>query len=422
MNKKRPITLLLSIFGFNEFKHITKETLIVEGICVLVFFPAINFFLNQILQTYFSFSSVSALFYITMAIFGLYSYSFFFKSGPAVAIIAFLVFLSTLFSYLFYPEISKIFINEDFNPLTSAFLGILFYQIPALILASNLKRYDFLIKRARLYSLITVIVGIISFYYFTIVSASEDIPNYMVYSYNLLSGLGPLIVLAYYDRNLIYAIPIALGAICMLVVGARGAQMSLLLIVLFSIIAFSKNRAKTISGILVLLFICMFAISHIDILADGIDKLLGDYNVHSRTLAKMMEGSFFSQSGRDKLRDIVIEGISNRPFFGYGLFGDRYVTATMGWGEPAYCHNLFLELCCDMGIVLGSLAFLFIVISLIRNIISHNRNKKAAILVCMSCGFFELLFSNSYLLSIPFFCLLGFFLNVKKQMCISPNK
>ena len=409
---KKNYNTLLQSFQFSVLFKPKTEAFKCESICILLFFPAINFFLNQILQTYFAFSSISYIFYLLMAVIGLLAYSAWFSKTPrSVVILSIAILLLAFFSFLIYPQISKVLLNKDLNPLTSALMGLFFYQIPALIYSSNITDWGLLLRRCLFYAITTVFLGVISFYFFTIQAASEDIPNYMVYLYNLLAGLGPMVVLTFMSRSVIKMGLLIIGFICLLIVGARGAQLSFVLVIIACAIYFAKNKLRALSalGIISLLFI--IALNNLDVISGWMDTLLGDYGAHSRTLTKLIEGDFFSQSGRDKLRDIIYVGINQNPF-GYGLFGDRYLTAVGGWGEPAYCHNIFLELCCDFGIIIGPILFISICYKIIKNCNTNRQhNKRNFLLLLLPCGFFELFFSNSLILSIPFFAMIGVLLN-----------
>lgn len=411
---------ILDNFRISVFFTPKSEAFWCESICILLFFPAINFFLNQILQTYFSFSSISYIFYLIMAAIGATSYFVCYpKASKGVVGISLWMLVFTLFAFIIYPQIRNVLINNDLNPLSSAILGLFFYQIPIMVYTSSINDWHSLVRKCTFYSTITVLLGIVSFYYFTIQAGSEDIPNYMVYSYNLLAGLGPFVVISFISKNIFANSILLVGLICLIVVGARGAQISFLLIVITCIIEFSNKKEKTISLLVLFGILLLLALDNLDYMSSCMDSLLGEYGAHSRTLTKLMEGDFFSQSGRDVLRNIIYEGISNNPF-GYGIFGDRYLTAVGGWGEPAYCHNILLEMCCDFGILFGPILFLWVCHSILKLIkVKVNLYKKYFLLFLLPCGFFELLFSGSYLVSITFFAILGLILNKKKYEDLS---
>ena len=165
------------IIEFKAILHPGSESFKCESLCVLLFFPSINFFLNHILQSYFSFGSISIIFYLIMGLVGILSYIYYLKRTTyKVFLLIASLFVFSFISYAIYPEISEIFFSGELNPLTSAFICSLFYLAPALILSSCIRDWYYILHRAELYAVITVIIGIIDCYFFTIQAMSEDIP------------------------------------------------------------------------------------------------------------------------------------------------------------------------------------------------------------------------------------------------------
>ena len=420
-NMNLTIKAILHSFKLDTLIKPKSNAFVCEAVCVLAFLPAINFFLNQILQTYFSFSSISSIFYLFMAAIGLAAYTWYFsKSQSIIVITAILILLLTFISYSIYPEISTEIINNEINPLTNTILGLFCYQIPAMIYASNIKKWDVLMSRMYVYSIFTLFLGIVSFYYFTFKTNSEDIPNYMVYSYNLLTGLGPLVVFSFLNKNLFDIILVFIGAVCMLINGARGAQVAFVLIIFCCMLFLSTlNKYQTVFLLTLTFILLVTFISNPKGVSDALDNVLGDYNIHSRTLMKLLEGDAMSQSGRDIIREDIIVGITNNPF-GYGLFGDRYLTAIGSWGTPTYCHNFFFEICCDFGILIGPIIILYLFISISRLLRDkQNPHKANVMLMLLPCGIFQLLFSGSFIVNITFFLVIGSIFNDKKSNILS---
>ena len=106
-------------------------------------------------------------------------------------------------------------------------------------------------------------------------------------------------------------------------------------------------------------------------------------------------------NSRTVLKEKTLDAISENPVWGYGIMGDRVVLGT-------YCHNIFLELLCDFGVVLGTL---FIVALVAIIFIAIRKTWKTEYFFFVSgmiiAVVVKLMFSNSYIVEPDFFFMLG---------------
>ena len=163
-----------------------------------------------------------------------------------------------------------------------------------------------------------------------------------------------------------------------------------------------KNNAK-----IFLVFLTIIIVSAVFVYFNKIILLLETYvssrGMYSRTLSKIVSNSFYKSSDRMQLWDTVIKATCKSPIFGYGVWGDRPII-------PGYTHNLFLELFCSYGFIFGGIIAVMLVVKIIKYVLS-GRNistpEYRMFLAAIPYGFFQLMFSDSYLYNIWFFAIVG---------------
>ena len=148
-----------------------------------------------------------------------------------------------------------------------------------------------------------------------------------------------------------------------------------------------------------------------------------NFGINSRTLSQIVEGSFLKSYGRTNIRETLIAGITESPFIGYGLWGDRFVTLNYGHGKASYAHNIILEIITQFGVILGIFLIIALLWLIIKKIYYNNRSYYFVILLCViPSGLIKLFFSGSYLNEPYFFFLMGLLfhrhIRIKKQVSI----
>ena len=200
-----------------------------------------------------------------------------------------------------------------------------------------------------------------------------------------------------------------MGATSMILCGARGAVVSLVLYIVLRFFVFypTYDRKKRILLLCILLLGTILIFVFSKPLLDLASKICEFLGVDSRFVSSLLEGSFFEGSGREKISDIIIHALIERPF-GYGLYGDRYVTGAYGLSNSTYAHNFVLEILCDFGvfgffILFGGLICFFSVMKRNRDTAFH-----AVIWSLLPYGFLQLFFSSSFLENVLFYAIVGF--------------
>ena len=200
-----------------------------------------------------------------------------------------------------------------------------------------------------------------------------------------------------------------MGSLCVLACGARGAVVSLLLFLMLLLGLTIKRNMSTkniITGIILVMPLLLIIIFYKDIVV-FVASIFERNGIDSRFISALLEGSLLEDSGRNSIIDAIIRAVKYNPF-GYGFFGDRYATVTFGLEKPYYAHNIFYELVCHLGIIVGPIFIIHFLWRLYRTLIySRKASVSKIILILIPFGLFQLLFSSSYLECVPFFMLLG---------------
>jgi hypothetical protein len=208
-----------------------------------------------------------------------------------------------------------------------------------------------------------------------------------------------------------------LGTVCILMCGARGACLSLIAYFIIRAIAAVDIRRIHIKGAIeffLLILACALLVIYYDEILTTVVKLLENAGINSRFIQKLQEGTLMKDYARAELTEAIWRGLQWNPL-GFGLFGDRYVIGTFGYGRYTYSHNIVTELLCDFGIVVGTLLLVFVFWRIGKMIFMlRNRTELGLLLALLPYGVFQLFFSSSYLENVAFFIVMG--------LCVSERR
>ena len=379
------------------------------ALCAMFFLPAINNFLNSILQKCFQINSflLTPVTYILMAILGIlfcYRYSFKLKTFFFTFIF---FFFGVVLSLLLYTPIRTIIYSSPIDLVYSPVNKLFYFCFPAMGGMMILSDYDILFNKMKIWSEITISLGILC--YILVFFVSGQNLQYMVFSYFMLLPICVCFAHARFNKNKIDLILGIIGSFCILMCGARGACVSLLLyFVLQEVSVFSRKvdirvfirfLAFIILGLIIILFYTEILKSFVFLF----DKL----GVNSRFIQKLLTDKFFEDSARTQISSAIWTGLKNNPL-GYGIFGDRYVIGTYNYGNYTYAHNIITEFLCDFGYVGGAILLIVLFALILKSIIfSKSIQERFLIITLLPYGLFQLLFSSSYLENLVFFAILG---------------
>lgn len=245
------------------------------------------------------------------------------------------------------------------------------------------------------------------------------IPNGLVLNddmsraYQLLPNIMLVFTYAFNSKKIVAWIFSIVGLFYLLSMGTRGPFLILMVYIGWK---FIRTSVVTIQRKIALAF-CIFLIGllgsvqtvYFSIL-DSIDSFLTKIGLSTRIIDFIYEGSTISYtSGRDDLYEIALQKISERPFLGYGVYGEWQ---WFGWSA----HNMYLELWIHFGVLLGSVLLIW-GIWLVGKAYLRTTNSYAKDIICIfSCFvFLRGFFGGSYLMFGVFF-LIGFCIKEKRRI------
>ena len=199
---------------------------------------------------------------------------------------------------------------------------------------------------------------------------------------------------------------IGLSLLIILSLGARGP---LLGIAVFSILKFIRpNSKRTYKRALVhfsLVSAGVIGVIFLEKIIMSLYNFLQGLGINSRTLVLLLREDIHL-SGRDRIYNIVLEEILERPLLGIGIAGDTRVIGS------SYVHNFFIEIIGNFGIIVGIILSIALIILVVKSLLSKEYNRYNLTIIWVSLGFVHLMVSSSYLTDLKFWILLGLLINM----------
>lgn len=316
-----------------------------------------------------------------------------------VLIITILFIVTYLFNYLFFEQNREFMFTNLLDIINNPFYNFIVYNLFGYIFMRYI--YDFDIFDGYLLKFSYIIV-IVSFLSYIILLDTNEHPQYMVFSYNMLFHTIYLFINFIEKKSVFSGIISTIGVILIFVSGARGP----IVIFIFTILLYSLLRKekfeKKIINLCSVSILTIFVYFNFNIILKYILNEVQRIGINSRTLQIILSNDFLNTSGRDL---IFFEQIKKVNFFGFGLFGDRVISNT-------YSHNLLLEFLVQHGYFIGSILFLLLFGIIISGFVSNNNKINRLTLIFISTGFLKLFLSGSYLNQEPsLYILLGLCIN-----------
>ena len=379
--------------------RLEKKKIDAFAVCYVIFFTQLNLILHAF--TFFSSSLTSVLYLLMRALFVTVIIWCAFNNYRRI-VNALLI--PMLIIVLYY--ITSIRLGNNFKYVSDALQENLFLQcLPAYFCSYLLEDYSGLKMILKKFAYILLIGGIGIVLFQIIFGSSAFQVNYLNVSYCLTVPF--VYFLLTDDWKKIY-IGILIGdAILILLFGGRSAILCIAVALVYKFIFVDKNRSLWIIIIGISGFLLPF---FYDSILTWIVKTSSSYGISGGIQKYYNMGSIFLDSGRESINDSVRDIIGMNPYIGVGLGADRYYLGCYGFQYGWYPHNLFFELMIDFGIVIGVVAFTYILIQIVRVLFGNNQCGEGDLLlkICIfTGGFIVLLFSNSYLRSPMFFTIIA---------------
>ncbi len=227
----------------------------------------------------------------------------------------------------------------------------------------------------------------------------------MYASYNLLPSILYLIYWFFQKKKARYYVCAALVSMLPFIFGTRGPILITFVYLFLLIFIQIMSTQKTIWKVWYLLLVgggllFLFSGDTLTHIMQYLSDLFGKIGFSTRIFDFYLEGNIDVSVGRDRLSETIRAAIMQKPFIGHGLMGDWVLL-------KIYVHNLFLELWCQFGIVLGSALCIWMFWVPLRSFYK-NRNDDASFLLLLCClTFLKLMLSNSYLIEPLLFFMFG---------------
>lgn len=390
-------------------KNEPRDNLIILSLCSLLFIPSINNFINYILQLGLSINiefltPVAYIFMAFCSVFVLYINIF---RKMSLMMFSLVILTAAVVSYFMYPGIRSAIYASPVDLVYSPINTLFYYCIPGMVGITAVKDFDKLLVSMKKWSRITLVIGIFTYVFVSLVKG--ETLQYMVYSYFMLTALCVCYIggLGAKKHDLILAI---IGSVCIVACGARGAVISLLMF--FCLLAVSTFTHKTTHRSIIIALSLLLAGVAVAIFYDKIVnfflEIFNDWGIESRFLISLQNNTLMESHGRSNILESIIEAIKRNPL-GYGLYGDRYVSALSGMGTR-YAHNILFEIICDLGVVFGSIFIIFFILRMIKTLRFFKATSTNRVIIALiPFGIFRLFFSSNLMECVPFFMLMGIF-------------
>ena len=381
----------------NDF-NIKKDIFLSRFINFYICFVPIYYILNLTIH-----EKCHYIFAIIVLLFFLFGIKYFngFKKKAILYLISFLI-IFLIYSFLGYMGYIYNWIGMVFMLLCCAF--------PWFIVGLYVDDFSNVIDRLKkilFFAWITNILLIVYCQY-----AGRPTNGNMEISYSIL----PLCILSLYFslkcKKTKYIVSFIISILIIIGVGSRGP---LLCILAFFILYLMNNFNKNKILIFVFIIISAVLIFNYNAILDGLIEICQKYEINSRTIYKIKNGTIKDDNGRIDIQKSAIEQLNDSPFFGTGIGVERIKINNEVMRKDigsSYPHNFIIEIVTQYGYIIGSLIIIYLIYLFIKTLLQSNIKEKEFIIILFSVEIVRLMLSSSYLRSPLFFLWLGSIVNI----------
>lgn len=378
-------------------------------LCILFFFPQINYYLSSLLSSY-NIQTITPLIYACLMLCGFLVIMWSFKRKKTLILLFFLL-ISLLLSVIINPETIRFMFNEQI--LSSPVIMLVLIYYPIFLLFFTKLDLNILLKKVNKYSVFIILIALVSFVNYVFV-LGDNLPDYMTFSYMIISPIIFCTIASIHNKKMIFFS--ILGFVLIFIGGCRGALLTIAVFYILTILKYLSNGNRK-RDVLLKVLILLFLISIIffwEVIMKNAFSILESFGYHSRVFSTILgssyggeELSFFNSSTRLEIWENAIRSIR---LIGYGLFGDRTVIVNE-YNDPSYVHNWILEILLSFGLVLGMIVVALIFYFIIRAFIFSKKSLDMR-KIMLSYALFSVLMikhsiSASFITSIDFWFYLG---------------
>lgn len=205
------------------------------------------------------------------------------------------------------------------------------------------------------------------------------------FGYNVIFFTLPFLHDAIHKKKATDILTSVVGLMMVITYGSRGPAMCIAIFLVLEVVMEFKQMKNSPQKMIC--FICgavLFILLYIfyDALFALLIDILMRTNSSSRLIAKLLNGTIASDSGRSVIWNAAVQMLKDNPW-GYGAMGSQHVISSYIYA--GYPHSIILELMIDFGVIGGGILFVFLI-----------------------CHSFSILFRKKYSLwagtFLPFFC------------------
>ena len=399
-----------------SLKQKLKSDYIFAWILALVYFiPNINYYLSFISQAMGG-GGTTVVLYICIYLVVIYAYCRTITKGKITFVCLLMVAVLYGFTLTLWPQNEVYMFGDLWDAVYNPLYRILFLGLPLFFVSAFIEDYKYLYNLFCKFAIVNLGVALVA-YIWLVIGNKQDF-EYMTFSYNMLFSAALCFMEGRRRRSIVLLPASLLGIVAIIAMGSRGAMVCAALFVILSMFVFERKNGMQfffllISGLLVALILINFE-SVIKWLID----VLHEFGFASRSLQRLLNGTLLEDRGRDYINIALKNAISEEPVFGYGLFGDRYITELARGGSGAtYAHNIFLEWLTQFGVVVGGIIIIVYVYNSIKCVFAKTDYMLKSIYICaFSAVFVRMLVSGSYLIEPGFYLLIGIIMMIKRDV------
>lgn len=304
--------------------------------------------------------------------------------------------LLILFSYILYKE-NQVYIEEK--------LGKIFlYTLPFYFVGLSLRYQS--CKKVLFWASLCSVVAKFAYQLYSF-SNGDLIGVYnMDAAYKVLPSAMFLIVWALEERGWRNWLAAIFGMFLVLTYGTRGPMLAVLILlcvgIYIRVLHSQKRHIRVIFIVSAAIILILFSLPSISTyIFRQLSEWFESVGFSTRLFEFILDGEMAQSSGREVLLNATITAVGQRPIIGYGIMGDRVICGN-------YCHNIFWEILCDFGVIIGG-AFVLLIVVLIFRAIKGTKNTENLffVLSLVIMVITKLFLSYSYIIEPYFFLMLG---------------
>ena len=301
---------------------------------------------------------------------------------------------------------------------SSGLIVLLFAYFPVFLLLVDGVDFNKLMRISRGFCHAALIVALFTFGRYIIIRKTTP-SDYMSFAYMMMSPILFCFIQGT-EGSLWDLILSALGGFIILIVGCRGAVISIAVFFLLYMLGYYMPKGgkgvgiRKLLVILLIVAVAVFSEQILTLISYGLNRV----GLTSRTVNKLIAGSgaFIESEGRQAIWRQALENIG---FFGKGLFGDRTVIINE-YGQATYAHNLLLEIMVDFGLAVGVAVLICFIVLFIRAY-KYSLKMGSSLLIKVTFVMISIVFAK-HMISTSFLTSFDFWFYFGLAVCIVTNR